>query len=143
MVITATPRSTSRAVPYRKRRGPLTFVATTPPMVVVVVTGGSRARNCPRSPSMRCSSTKRIPADQAVQALAYLPRDADTRVLGIELRLALGYPLPQLGEHRLRLDLLGEAEVLARALDDRVRLARALTGMAFVRWVTGDLAGAM
>src|SRR5437870_4887485 len=44
--------------------------------------------------------------EQALQALAHLPEDGDTRVLAIELRLALGYPLTQLGEHRRRLALL-------------------------------------
>jgi len=81
--------------------------------------------------------------EQALQALSHLPEDSDNRMRAIELRLALGYPLTQLGEHRRRLALLAEATVLARALDDRVRLARALSGMAFVRWVMGDLAGAL
>src|SRR5262249_1799893 len=39
--------------------------------------------------------------------------------------------------------LLGEAEALARALDDRVRLGRVLTMMATVLPVTGDYDGAM
>ena len=55
--------------------------------------------------------------DQALQALAHLPEAGDTRVLAIELRLALGGALTQLGEHGRRLALLGEAEALAGALD--------------------------
>ena len=81
--------------------------------------------------------------EQALQALAHLPEDGDTRVLAIELRLALGGPLRALGEHGRRLALLGEAEALARALDDRARLGRVLAGMARVLRMTGDPDGAM
>ena len=38
--------------------------------------------------------------EQALQALAHLPEDGNTRGLAIELRLALDSPLRQLGEHR-------------------------------------------
>ena len=68
--------------------------------------------------------------EQALQALAHLPEHGDTRGLAIELRLALGRPLSALGEYGRRLALLGEAEALARALDDRARLGRVLAGMA-------------
>jgi tetratricopeptide (TPR) repeat protein len=76
--------------------------------------------------------------DQALQALAHLPESSDTRALAIDLRLALGSALNQLGEYGRGLSLLGEAEALARALDDRPRLARVLAGMAFGRRATGD-----
>ena len=81
--------------------------------------------------------------EQALQALAHLPEHGDTRVLAIDLRLALGCPLSALGEYGRRLALLGEAEVLARALDDRARLGRVLAGMAIVLRMTGDHDGAM
>src|SRR6266496_2505502 len=81
--------------------------------------------------------------DQALQALAHLPDHSDTRVLAIDLRLALGYPLAQLGEYGRWLALLGEAEALARALDDRARLGRVLAGMAEGRRLTGYNDGAM
>jgi tetratricopeptide (TPR) repeat protein len=68
--------------------------------------------------------------EQALQALSHLPEDGDTRGLALELRLALGRPLGALGEHGRRLALLGEAEVLARALDDRARLGWVLAQMA-------------
>jgi predicted ATPase len=77
--------------------------------------------------------------DQALQALTHLPEAGDTRVLAIDLRLALGGPLTALGEYRRRLALLGEAEALARALDDRARLGRVLAGMSEVLRETGDL----
>jgi tetratricopeptide (TPR) repeat protein len=81
--------------------------------------------------------------EQALQALAHLPEDGDTRGLAIELLLALGNALGALGEHGRRLDLLGEAEALARALDDRARLGRVLAEMARVLRQTGDLDGAI
>jgi tetratricopeptide (TPR) repeat protein len=76
--------------------------------------------------------------EQALQALAHLPEDGDTRGLAIELRLALGGALFPLGEHGRHLTLLGEAEVLARALDDRGRLGRVLARMAAVLIQMGD-----
>jgi class 3 adenylate cyclase/tetratricopeptide (TPR) repeat protein len=81
--------------------------------------------------------------EQALQALAHLPEDGDTRVLALDLRLALDGPVTALGENKRRLALLGEAEALARALDDRTRLGRVLAGMANVLRVTGDLDGAI
>ena len=64
--------------------------------------------------------------EQALQALAHLPEHGDTRVLALELRLALARSLNALGEYGRYLALLGEAEALARALDDRARLGRVL-----------------
>ena len=81
--------------------------------------------------------------EQALQALAHLRENGDTRVLAIELRLALGGALHVLGEYMRQLALLGEAEALARALDDRARLGRVLAGMTDVLRVTGDHDGAM
>ena len=81
--------------------------------------------------------------EQALQALAHLPEHGDTRGLAIELRLALGGPLIALGEYGRCLALLGEAEALARALDDRARLGRVLARMAHVLRITGDLDGAI
>jgi class 3 adenylate cyclase/tetratricopeptide (TPR) repeat protein len=76
--------------------------------------------------------------DQAIQALAHLPETGDTRVLAIDLRLAVDRPLRVLGEYGRRRALLGEAEALARALDDRTRLGWVLAGMAHVLRITGD-----
>jgi len=77
------------------------------------------------------------------QALAHLPEDSDTRVLAVELRLALDRPLHALGEYGRRRALLGEAESLARALGDRARLGRVLAGMASGLRVMGDFDGAI
>jgi len=81
--------------------------------------------------------------EQALQALAHLPEDGDTRVLALDLRLALVRPLNSLGEPERRLALLGEAEALARALDDRARLGRVLLWVATVHRQTGDPDGAI
>ena len=81
--------------------------------------------------------------DQALQALTHLPEHNDTGARAIDLRLAVDLPLNQLGEYGRRLALLGEAEVLARALDDRARLGQVLARMAQVRWITGDHDGAL
>jgi tetratricopeptide (TPR) repeat protein len=81
--------------------------------------------------------------EQALQALAHLPEHSDTRVLAFDLRLALGDTLTQLGEYGRCRSLLGEAEALARALDDRSRLGRVLAQMANALRTMGDLDGAM
>ena len=81
--------------------------------------------------------------DQALQAVAHLPTSGDTGRLAIDLRLAVERPLVALGEHGRRRILLGEAEALARALDDRVRLGRVLAGMGQVLRNTGDHDGAL
>jgi predicted ATPase len=82
-------------------------------------------------------------SDQALQALARLPKPGDTRELALALRLALGDTLNALGEYERRLALLDEAAALARALDDRSRLVRVFVQIAHVRRITGDSDGAM
>jgi tetratricopeptide (TPR) repeat protein len=79
--------------------------------------------------------------DQALQALAQLPESGDTRMLALEIRLAVSRPLRILGEHGRLLTLLDEAEALARALDDRARLVRVLAMMTPSLRITGDLDG--
>jgi class 3 adenylate cyclase/tetratricopeptide (TPR) repeat protein len=81
--------------------------------------------------------------EQGLQALAHLRQDGDTRGLAVDLRLALGVALTQLGEYGRHLTLLGEAEALARALDDRTRLGRVLSGMSVILRTTGDSDGAV
>jgi class 3 adenylate cyclase/tetratricopeptide (TPR) repeat protein len=81
--------------------------------------------------------------EQALQALAHLPESGDTRGLALELRLALGNALTQVGEYGRFLALLGEAEALARELDDRARLGRVLARTGQARRATGDHDGAM
>jgi class 3 adenylate cyclase/tetratricopeptide (TPR) repeat protein len=81
--------------------------------------------------------------EQALQALAHLPEDGDTRGRAIDLRLAVERPLGSLGELGRSLALLGEAEALAWALDDRTRLVQVLARMGHVLRMTGDSDGAI
>jgi class 3 adenylate cyclase/tetratricopeptide (TPR) repeat protein len=81
--------------------------------------------------------------EQALQALAHLPEPDGTRVLALDLRLAVADALLPLAEFGRRLALLGEAEALARALDDRARLVRVLAWRAQALWLTGDTDGAV
>ena len=76
--------------------------------------------------------------EQALHALAHLPEDRDTQARAIDLRLVLVGVLGTLGAHGRRLALLGEAEAMARALDDRSRLVQVLTRMGQVYRVTAD-----
>jgi tetratricopeptide (TPR) repeat protein len=81
--------------------------------------------------------------DQTLQALAHLPESGDTRRLALEIRLAMARPLRHLGEYGRQLTLLAEAEVLAWALDDRVRLVRVLALKVNTLNMTGDPDGAI
>jgi class 3 adenylate cyclase/tetratricopeptide (TPR) repeat protein len=81
--------------------------------------------------------------EQALQALAHLPEDGETRKQAIDLRVALARPLDARGEYGRCLTLLGEAETLARALDDRARLGQILADVAGERMETGDHDGAI
>jgi class 3 adenylate cyclase/tetratricopeptide (TPR) repeat protein len=76
--------------------------------------------------------------EQALQSLDHLRDPSDTRALALELRFALALSLTTLGEHDRSLALLGEAEALARALDDWVRLGQVLAMRARVLRATGD-----
>src|SRR5262249_15417294 len=92
--------------------------------VVYCQQAGARARD-------RAAFREAVAAfEQALQALTHLPESGDTRGLAIDLRFAMGTPLFQLGEQERSLALLGEAEALARALDDRARLGQVLALMA-------------
>jgi tetratricopeptide (TPR) repeat protein len=81
--------------------------------------------------------------EQALQALAHLPEDGATRGQAIELRLALTTALYPGGVHGRSLTLLGEAESLARALDDRTKLVRVLAQTGHVCRMMRDLDGAL
>jgi predicted ATPase len=81
--------------------------------------------------------------EQALQALAHLPEDGDTRGLASGLRLALTQPLDALGEYGRCLALLGEAEARARALDDRTLLVQVLAKVTQLLRITRDYDGAI
>jgi class 3 adenylate cyclase/tetratricopeptide (TPR) repeat protein len=81
--------------------------------------------------------------EQALQALAHLPEHGDTRILALDLRLALARPLRALGEYGRLLALLSEAESLARVLDDRARRGQVLSARSRILRLTGDTDGAI
>ena len=81
-------------------------------------------------------------SEQALQALDHLREHGDTRGLAIDLRLAV-IPAARTGAYGRCLALLGEAEVLARALDDRARLGQVLAETARVLRQTGDSDGSI
>ena len=67
----------------------------------------------------------------------------DSGVLSIELRCSLALMLNFYGEHQKSLTRLGEAETLARQLDNRALLGRVLSVMSYTRRELGDLDGAI
>jgi tetratricopeptide (TPR) repeat protein len=81
--------------------------------------------------------------EQALQALTHLPEHGDSRRLDLELRLSLGGALYALGEYGRCLTLLGEAEVVARVLEDQARLGQVLARRSRVLRMTGDYDGAI
>jgi tetratricopeptide (TPR) repeat protein len=60
--------------------------------------------------------------EQALEALAYLPEQRDTREQAIDLRLDLRHALLPIGAHARILETLQEATILAEAIDDSRRL---------------------
>jgi predicted ATPase len=80
---------------------------------------------------------------QALDALNHLPATPDNRTSAVELRCTLGVLLTDHGEYQRSLTLLGEAEALARELDDRAELGRVLSLMSYARRELGDLDGAI
>jgi class 3 adenylate cyclase/tetratricopeptide (TPR) repeat protein len=81
--------------------------------------------------------------EQALKALGHMAETPDTGVWAIALRQSLADILNVLGEYPRSLTLLGEAEALARQLDDRLRLGQVLSVVALVHRMQGDLEGAL
>ena len=76
--------------------------------------------------------------EQALAALAHLPENRETLTLAVDIRLDLWGRLTILGRYKAALDHLRRAEHLARVLDDRYRLGRALAGLSVaLRMATG------
>src|SRR5436190_12305474 len=75
--------------------------------------------------------------EQAIHALSQLPDTRDTREQAIDLRLALRSALHPCGELRRAMACVGEAEVLARALDDPPRLAEVSVALSLHCYLSG------
>jgi tetratricopeptide (TPR) repeat protein len=76
--------------------------------------------------------------EQTLEALRHLPEIRETTELTIDLRLDLRNALLPLGDRARMSEHLHEAEVLARTLGDRLRLARIATFMVIQCMATGD-----
>ncbi|HJS58530.1 MAG TPA: BTAD domain-containing putative transcriptional regulator [Vicinamibacteria bacterium] len=77
--------------------------------------------------------------ERALTALAHLPREQSTLEQGFEIRLELRPALNQLGEMRRVLELLREAEALARQLEDDCRRGRVRAFMSVAYFVLGEV----
>ena len=75
--------------------------------------------------------------ERALAALAHHPPEVVGGGLAVDLRCDLHNALVPLGQHARSLTVLGEAAALAEKLDDRPRLARALSFESNVRWQMG------
>ncbi len=75
--------------------------------------------------------------DQAIHALAHLPDTRDTREQAIDLRLALRSALHPCGDLSRAMTCVGEAEVLAKALDDPPRLAEVSVALSLHCYLSG------
>jgi class 3 adenylate cyclase/tetratricopeptide (TPR) repeat protein len=76
--------------------------------------------------------------EQALQALKHLPEKPDTLARAIDLRLDLRAALAPIGEYGRMLEVLTEAENLARALDDPRRLGPILSFLTNFVALRGD-----
>jgi class 3 adenylate cyclase/tetratricopeptide (TPR) repeat protein len=80
--------------------------------------------------------------EAALAAVAHLLPSHETQALAIDLTLGLRAALTDAGELNRGLDTAQRAVMLAEALGDSERLARATAGLMTARLVTGDPAGA-
>ena len=80
--------------------------------------------------------------DQALAALVHIPESPAKTALAIDLRLSLTVR-NTLGEYEQSLVHMGEAEVLAQALNDRARLGRVLIQKTQLLRMTADHMGAI
>jgi tetratricopeptide (TPR) repeat protein len=75
--------------------------------------------------------------EQALEAVARLPRTGDNLRRGIDARLDLANALPTLGRIGRAIDLLGEAEPLALEIADAARQGRIAVQMGGLLWFDG------
>ncbi|HYB71707.1 MAG TPA: adenylate/guanylate cyclase domain-containing protein, partial [Candidatus Bathyarchaeia archaeon] len=75
--------------------------------------------------------------ERALTALAHLPPGATDAALAVDLRCDLHNALVPLGQHARCVVVLREAAALAEKLDDRARMARALSLESNVQWEMG------
>jgi tetratricopeptide (TPR) repeat protein len=76
--------------------------------------------------------------EQALETLTHLPESRSTLEQAIDLRLDVRHPLLQLGENERILKHLREAERLAEALDDQLRLGRVAAYLTTYYYAVGN-----
>jgi class 3 adenylate cyclase/tetratricopeptide (TPR) repeat protein len=81
--------------------------------------------------------------ERALEALTHLPESRHTLEQAIDLRLDLHGVLQPFGEIGRMHDYLREAEILAEALDDELRLGRVSRLMCNSSWMMGDYGAAI
>ena len=81
--------------------------------------------------------------ERALELCGRLPETASNAACAIDVRLAMYAPLLMRGDLARILVLIEQAEALARATGDRLRLGRVLCRLAGPRWVLGEYASAL
>lgn len=81
--------------------------------------------------------------EEALEALAHLPEDAEALRAGIDLRFAMRDPLFRMGRIEPLRQRLAEAAALAERLGDAGRLGRLLIYQSHHAWLAGDNAAAI
>jgi predicted ATPase/class 3 adenylate cyclase len=81
--------------------------------------------------------------EQALESLGHLPPDHDATMLAVDLRVILANVSLNMAQYQRGVALLGEAEALARRLDDPAPLRSVLASISRARRVLGDSDGAI
>jgi class 3 adenylate cyclase/tetratricopeptide (TPR) repeat protein len=93
-------------------------------------------RACIRAASRSSNSEAIAHVELGLEAAQHLPRGAERDRLCIDLRLTALAPLLPMGAHERVIQLLLEAEALARGLGDQRRLAKVSSQLSAEFWVT-------
>jgi class 3 adenylate cyclase/tetratricopeptide (TPR) repeat protein len=75
--------------------------------------------------------------EDALEAVKHLPRNEAREKSAIDLRLMANTAMISLGELERMIEILGEAEALAKGIDDRRRFASVNTQLSIAHWLRG------
>lgn len=76
--------------------------------------------------------------EDALEAVKHLPKNEAREKSAIDLRLMANTAMISLGELERMIEILGEAEALAKGIDDRRRFASVNTQLSIAYWLRGD-----
>jgi class 3 adenylate cyclase/tetratricopeptide (TPR) repeat protein len=96
-----------------------------------------------RAAARSASHEARSHLEQALAALTHLTPVRDVKALAVDVRLDMQEALQPLGDLEQMLTYLKEAEAMAKALGDQLRLGRVSSHMAYCLWWRGELDKAM